>query len=177
MTILGAENADASNPISEAHSEELIPGIKDDITLTHITTKLPWRDVHVLSFVSHDWHQAMEVYRERVCCNLAETFVCIHRNRISSNEICEISLCSIRDQFCHTLPQVDDEPDYVERLLNHVLTLDGKLYVCLTSGALHVLDLAREPQWEEWPFTYKQIQWSSTFDSGVMERFIYLEVA
>ncbi|CAM6094775.1 unnamed protein product [Calypogeia fissa] len=28
---------------------ELIPGIKDDITLAHITTKLLWRDNYVLS--------------------------------------------------------------------------------------------------------------------------------
>ncbi|CAM6127919.1 unnamed protein product [Calypogeia fissa] len=174
MTIVGAENADASNPISEAHSDELIPGIKDCITLTHITTKLPWRDVHVLSFVSHDWHQAMEVYRERVCCNLAETFVCIHRNRISSNAIRAISLCSIRDRFCHTLPQVDDEHNHDVRLLSHVLTLDGKVYKCLTGGNLHVLDLAREPQWKQCAFMNKQIQRSSIFDSGVMDGKIYI---
>ncbi|CAM6127921.1 unnamed protein product [Calypogeia fissa] len=141
----------------------LIPGIPDDITLGHITPKVPWRDIRVLSLVNRGWFQVMDVYTSRVRRNLAETFVLV--TRMAPEEISDFSLCSVRDPFCHALPRFQEESCYkkpsedlrflfLDQFLildgeNQFLILDGKVYALVCGGNLYLLDLAGRPQWKK----------------------------
>ncbi|CAM6104497.1 unnamed protein product [Calypogeia fissa] len=47
------------SPDTEASSQDLVPGIPNDVTLNQITTKLLWRDFYILSSVSRAWCHAI----------------------------------------------------------------------------------------------------------------------
>ncbi|CAM6103388.1 unnamed protein product [Calypogeia fissa] len=166
----------------------LIPGIPDDITLGHITPRVPWRDIRVLSLVNRGWFQVMDVYTSRVRRNLAETFVLV--TRISPEEISDFSLCSVRDPFCHALPRFQEEscykkPSEYERFLlldqfltldgeNQFLILDGKVYALLFGGNLYVLDLAGRPQWKKCASMRSGTHSPPSCESGVRNGKIYV---
>jgi hypothetical protein len=57
--------------------QELLPGLPNDVTLAHITTKINWDSVMVLSNVSHTWKQVVEgrlVHDTRVRRHCAKTY-------------------------------------------------------------------------------------------------------
>ncbi|CAM6086880.1 unnamed protein product [Calypogeia fissa] len=136
MTIPPGTEVHASNLTAEAHAGDLIPGIHDGITVDHITTKLTWRDIYVLSSVSRGWREAIrsrDVYNARVRHGSAETFLLYKRHRD------HFYLYSTKYESVCKLP-----PTPV--LYGEPVAVDGRVYVMGTYGEVHVLHLAG--QWK-----------------------------
>ncbi|CAM6087930.1 unnamed protein product [Calypogeia fissa] len=142
--------------------QQLLPGIPDQITISHITPKLPWRTINILSSVSYSWRQAIhsrEVYRSRVSSNSTETLLVINHRHTQDGSA--LSLYSIKDNAVHRLPPIPRR-----RLVRNpglpwgcqFVALDGKLYVLggtkeygssEVNRIVYVLDLAAQLHWQE----------------------------
>ncbi|CAM6121933.1 unnamed protein product [Calypogeia fissa] len=129
--------------------EELLPGINNDITLAHITTKLPWRLICVMSAASRGWRQAIQnhsVYKERVLRNSTETFVLVLRNIGTTSELrFGFSIYSTTAKSWHTLPSIPHSIQYEHKFV----TADAKVYVLGNDSKLYELDLAGRRQWKQ----------------------------
>ncbi|CAM6127918.1 unnamed protein product [Calypogeia fissa] len=130
------------------YGEDLFPGIRDDITVDHITTKLTWRDIHVLASVSHGWRRAIQsrqVYEARLRHGATETFVLVHHNR---KPFKEISLWSMKDKSCLMLPRIVSELSYRVTSQTKLVAMDGRVYLFGLDLRPYVLDLAGQRQWK-----------------------------
>ncbi|CAM6113587.1 unnamed protein product [Calypogeia fissa] len=129
--------------------EELLPGINNHITLAHITTKLPWRVICVMSAASRGWRQVFQnhdVYEERVLRNSTETFVLVLRNTGTTSELrFGFSIYSTTAKSWHTLPSIPHSIQYEHKFV----TSDAKVYVLGNDSKLYELDLAGRRQWKQ----------------------------
>ncbi|CAM6127920.1 unnamed protein product [Calypogeia fissa] len=153
--------------------EGLIPGIPNDITLQQVATKLPWRDIQVLSSVSRAWRQAVQsrqVYNARAVCNSNESFILFHHR--PAEEINDIFLYSVRDKSCHKLPPVLSKYSQRVKLRRDLVTLDGKVYA-FGDFSLYILNLAEQQQWKPCASMPHSIQWCGSSRFAAMNGKIY----
>ncbi|CAM6103389.1 unnamed protein product [Calypogeia fissa] len=154
--------------------EELIPGIKDDVTLDHITTKLSGRDIHILASVSRGWRRAIQsrqVYNARLRHGATETFVLIYHSRFKG--IKEIFLCSMKDKSCYMLPPIVSEFSHRGKPQTKLVALDGRVYLVGKDLRLYVLDLAGQRQWKRCSSRGAK-RFYDSFECGVMDGKIYV---
>ncbi|CAM6114515.1 unnamed protein product [Calypogeia fissa] len=134
--------------------ENLLPGLPNDFTLKEISTKLSWKDFHVLSAVSRGWRHAIqsgEVYNARVRSQTRETLALIVYGSLPS----QIALYSIRDGSSYLLPPI---PGFEGGIPSNsrCVSLDGKIYILgglrdssnIHDGEVYVLDLAGQIGWK-----------------------------
>ncbi|CAM6086868.1 unnamed protein product [Calypogeia fissa] len=139
MTISPGKEVHANNLTTEAHARDLIPGIHDGITVDHITTKLTWRDIYVLSSVSHGWREAIrsrDVYNARVRHGSTETFFLYKRRDCD-----QFYLYSTKYEPVCKLP-----PTPLCVRTGEPVAFDGRVYIFGTYGRIHVLQLGG--QWK-----------------------------
>ncbi|CAM6112384.1 unnamed protein product [Calypogeia fissa] len=135
---------------------DLLPGIPNAIALTEVSTKLSWKDFHVLSAVSRGWRHAIrgrEVYNARVFSQTRETLALIFCGK--HPERYQLALYSLRDGSSYLLPSIPGLeaglPDWCK-----CIPVDGRIYVLGALGAgsdsqsctVHVLDLAGQVGWK-----------------------------
>ncbi|CAM6118739.1 unnamed protein product [Calypogeia fissa] len=126
--------------------ENLLPGIPNELTLKEISTKLSWKDFHVLSSVSRGWRHAIqsrEVYNARVRSQTRETLALIVYGSLPS----QIALYSMRDGSSYLLPPI---PGFEGGIPSNsrCVSLDGKIYILgglrdssnIHDREVHVLD-------------------------------------
>lgn len=108
--------------------QQLLPGIPDEITLNKICTKLPWRAVYILSFVSPVWQRATrsrQVYEVRVRSQATETLVVL--GRIVNTKSFSFDLYSLQDKVCYPLPWLT-QLEGIRSWGCKCISLDGKVY-------------------------------------------------
>ncbi|CAM6102596.1 unnamed protein product [Calypogeia fissa] len=139
----------------DANGEQLIPGIPNEITLDHITPKLPWREFYHLSGVSTGWLRAIRgrhVHNARVRSgSMDPTAVEV----LTCQDQYTIVLYSMKDKSWVELPPV---PDLENGRGCQCVSLDGKVYVlggrfsvlhAPGSDAVYALDVAGQKPWEK----------------------------
>lgn len=150
--------------------EELLPGIAEDVVLTHIAPKLRWTDLHALACINKTWQRAIQnrqVYNERTRADSAETLVAVKHG---SYDWKAISLYSMSEDKFYRLPPLP-HPREISRF-SQLISSNGVLYVigtgsdcecwvctpsptgktyCTADRATHkyMLDLAGQGQWKE----------------------------
>ncbi|CAM6115355.1 unnamed protein product [Calypogeia fissa] len=142
----------------EQHSstEELLPGIHNEITVQRISTKLPWITVHTLSSVSRAWRAAVrsrELFDARVRAHSTNTLVVI--NHTLSCKTLGISLYSMQARACYRLPPIPYVMSGIPKSCKCV-TLDGKIYILgglqgfrLGSKEVYMFDVAGQGGWKK----------------------------
>ncbi|CAM6114533.1 unnamed protein product [Calypogeia fissa] len=131
--------------------ENLLPGIPNELTLKEISTKLSWKDFHVLSSVSRGWRHAIqsrEVYNARVRSQTRETLALIV-------DPSQLALYSMRDGSSYLLPPIPGFEGGIPTN-SRCVSLDGKIYILgglrdssnIHDGEVHVLDLAGQIGWK-----------------------------
>ncbi|CAM6118741.1 unnamed protein product [Calypogeia fissa] len=134
--------------------ENLLPGIPNELTLKEISTKLSWKDFHVLSSVSRGWRHAIqsrEVYNARVRSQTRETLALI----VYASLLSQLALYSMRDGSSYLLPPI---PGFEGGIPSdsQCVSLDGKIYILgglrdssnIHDREVHVLDLAGQIGWK-----------------------------
>ncbi|CAM6098003.1 unnamed protein product [Calypogeia fissa] len=133
--------------------DDLLPGIPNQIALREVSTKLSWKDFHVLSAVSRGWRHAIrsrQIYNARVLSQTRETLALIYYGK--PFEGFQLALYSLRDGSSYLLPAIPGReagnPDWCE-----CVSVDGRIYVIggtrnYQSGEAHVLDLAGHAGWK-----------------------------
>ncbi|CAM6130015.1 unnamed protein product [Calypogeia fissa] len=114
---------------SAAHGEQLIPGIPNEITLEHITPKMPWKQFYTLSGVSHAWLHAIrgrQVHNARVRSHTVNQLALLTFTRPDGAGV--IALYSMREDSWTELPPIPDLEWGVPWSCQCV-SLDGKVYV------------------------------------------------
>ncbi|CAM6099842.1 unnamed protein product [Calypogeia fissa] len=166
----------------KANTQNLLPGITDDVTIMEITTKLSWRDFYVLALVSRDWCQTIRsrrVYNARVLHRSTETLVLLNVSREDDDGPLHnvIALYSMRDNFCCKLPPIPNVDEGFPPSCEAV-ALDGKIYVMgglisypCVSGEVYVLDLVGQRQWKRCANLTRP---RFDFGGGVMDGKIYI---
>ncbi|CAM6112386.1 unnamed protein product [Calypogeia fissa] len=135
---------------------DLLPGIPNKIALRDVSTKLSWKDFHVLSAVSRGWRHAIrgrDVYNARVLLQTRETLALIYYGKHYDGY--QLALYSLRDGSSYLLPSIPGReaglPEWCE-----CVSVDGRIYVIggvrnlsdIHSGEAHVLDLAGQVGWK-----------------------------
>ncbi|CAM6122969.1 unnamed protein product [Calypogeia fissa] len=163
---------------TEANSQELLPGIPNEVTLSKISAKLSWRDFYTLSSVSRVWCHAIrsrQVYNARVLHHSTETLVLI--NYIINERANGIALYSMRGNSCYELPPIPNVAGGFPQNCQSV-SLDSKVYVlggypdkgdC--TSTVYVLDLVGQGQWKQ---CAAMIEPRANFACGVMHGKIYM---
>ncbi|CAM6118531.1 unnamed protein product [Calypogeia fissa] len=156
--------------------DNLLPGIPNEIALREISTKLSWKDFHVLSSVSHGRHHAIqsrEVYNARVHSQTRETLTCILYE--SQRRRMQLALYSKRDGSSYLLPPIPGF-EYGGPRHSGCVSLDGSIYVVggfddFRSRVVHVLDLAGQTGWK---LCASMRELRSDFECGVLHGKIYV---
>ncbi|CAM6101022.1 unnamed protein product [Calypogeia fissa] len=142
--------------------ENLLPGIPNELTLKEISTKLSWKDFHVLSSVSRGWRHAIrsrEVYNARVRSQTRETLALIVYGSLPS----QLALYSMRDGSSYLLPPIPGFEGGIPSY-SRCVSLDGNIYILgglrdlsneyerdsnnIHDREVHVLDLAGQIGWK-----------------------------
>ncbi|CAM6086758.1 unnamed protein product [Calypogeia fissa] len=166
---------------------EVLPGLPNDVTFAHVTTKLSRRTIGRLPEVSRAWQKAIRsrlVYNARVASGSTETLVvinCMFWGRDPS--FLAIGLYSITEQSFHRLPPIPRANFRGIPRDCQCASLDGRIYVLggfengsgiepnKPSPKTYVMDLAGQGQWErcaDMPFG------RVGFGCGVMDGKIYV---
>lgn len=170
---------DIPEDIISSLSEELLPGIPNDVSLDEIATKLPWRDIALLSSLSPSWQRVIEsqlVYNARIRCHSLETFVVIGITiSVFAQNNDGVYLYSPSEDTWYQLPEFLD----AEFMPSNFIALDNKIYALggisrnnLSYQTMRVLDLAAgDIQWQKCaPMLEPRID----FQSGVMDGKLYV---
>ncbi|CAM6101115.1 unnamed protein product [Calypogeia fissa] len=142
----------------DADGDQLIPGIPNEITLDHITPKLPWVEFSYLSIVSKSWLSAIRgrhVHDARVRSGSMDPLALVLLTCVDGMRT--VALYSMRDKSWVALPPI---PDQLEDILEgcQCVSLDGKVYVLggrfddphgPGTDAVYVLDVAGQKPWEK----------------------------
>ncbi|CAM6086757.1 unnamed protein product [Calypogeia fissa] len=170
--------------------KDVLPGLPNDVTFCHITTKLPWQTiVFELSGVNWDWQKAIRsrlVYNARVASGSTEALVVVNYTVLKFEDrrpsVLAIGLYSITEGSFHRLPPIPGEFKGIPRDCQ-CASLDGRIYVLggfenrsggelnSPSPKMYVMDLAGRGQWErcaDMPFG------RVCFGCGVMDGKIYV---
>lgn len=153
-----------TTPAGTDVGDQLLPGVPDEITLDHITSKVPWSVCCVLSSVTRGWRHAVrtrQVYDARVRAHSTEAHAVVRFPAVPASKVETFALYSLRDKFC--FPQLPPIPTLSKGIpiWSQCVSLDGKLYVlggqveyssdnsCRASGKVYEIDLAGQAQWNE----------------------------
>ncbi|CAM6092308.1 unnamed protein product [Calypogeia fissa] len=176
----------------DAHEgiKDVLPGLPNDVTFCHITTKLSWQTIAFeLSGVSRDWQKAIRsrlVYNARVASGSTEALVVVSSMVLRFEDrhpsVLAIGLYSITERSFHRIPPIPGEFKGIPRDCQ-CASLDGRIYVLggfenrsggelrSPSPKMYVMDLAGGGQWErcaDMPFG------RVGFGCGVMDGKIYV---
>ncbi|CAM6130033.1 unnamed protein product [Calypogeia fissa] len=158
---------------------DLLPGIRNELTLKEIATKLSWKDFHVLSSVSRGWRHAIrsrEVYNERVRWQTRETVALILYG--SHPDPYQLALYSMRDGSSYLVPPIPGFEGGIPTC-SRCVSVDGRLFVIgglrdpskTHEGEVYVLDLAGQIGWKRCA-SMREVE--GDFKSGVLHGKIYV---
>lgn len=142
--------------------QSLLPGVPDEITLNHILTKLPWRNVYGLASLGRAWRLALrsrDVHDARVRANSTQTLVAMIHDDPSQpfrNFKFAVSLYDFSRDTWHLLPQIPGIATGIPENCGCV-SVDGKLYIIGGRGEapvyfsrlVYVFDPAGSGQWKQ----------------------------
>ncbi|CAM6098890.1 unnamed protein product [Calypogeia fissa] len=150
-----------NNNNNEEMSLSLLPGLPDEITISHILTRLHWNKVYLLASLNRGWRDALksrDVYEARLRAKCTQTLVAMihddpankYRNYVNALSVYD----SIKNSW-HLLPRIPTGLSGIPEECCCV-SLRGTLYIIggrgrgpLLRDEVYAFDLIGQPGWKQ----------------------------